>query len=174
VHYENPYSSTLILAVPSRPEPVDDNGLTHTSSSATRLPSKGQIAGGLFVNSPINSASFYFLAFGICLALAAWFFCFAASAFTFFCTACLCVAFGDLSPMIRSVRSMTTSVNPEGVGFSYAAIFAYLSQWHQSQRQWRAGLLLADPFATPIKAGYEETGACSRRRCDSSDWLIMM
>ena len=34
--------------------------------------------------------------------------------------------------------------------------------------------LLADPIVPPIKAGYEQTGACSRRRCDSPDWLIMI
>jgi hypothetical protein len=31
----------------------------------------------------------------------------------------LCVAFGDLSPMIRRVRSMTTAVNPEAGCVSY-------------------------------------------------------
>ena len=46
--------------------------------------------------------AFYFLAFGACLALAAlFFFCLAASAFTCFCAACFCAAFGDLSPIIR-------------------------------------------------------------------------
>jgi hypothetical protein len=47
-----------------------------------------------------ESCVFYFLVFGTCLALAALFFsCLAASALTCFCTVCLCVAFGDLSPM---------------------------------------------------------------------------
>ena len=60
----------------------------------------------------------YFLVFGTCLALAALFFsCLAASAFTCFWTTCLCVAFGDLSPMTRRVRSMTTGVNSEGGRF---------------------------------------------------------
>jgi len=61
---------------------------------------------------------FYFLVFGTCLALVALFFsCLAVSAFTCFCTACLCVAFGDLSPMTRRVRSMRTSVNRRLVCF---------------------------------------------------------
>jgi hypothetical protein len=39
------------------------------------------------------------------------FFWFAAFAFAFFCVACLLVAFGDLSPMNRTLRSAATSVN---------------------------------------------------------------
>jgi hypothetical protein len=34
--------------------------------------------------------------------------------------------------------------------------------------------LLADPFAPPIKTRYEQPGACSWRRCHSSDWLLMI
>ena len=52
------------------------------------------------------------------MALTALFFsCLAASALTCFCTACLCVAFGDLSPMTRRVRSMATGVNRRPVRF---------------------------------------------------------
>ena len=61
---------------------------------------------------------FYFFVFETCLALAALFFsCLPASAFICFCTACLCVAFGDLSPMIQSVRSTGTGVNRRLVRF---------------------------------------------------------
>jgi len=56
----------------------------------------------------------YYLGFGTCFALAAlFFFWFAALAFTCFCAACLCAAFGDLSPMIRRIRSLTNGVNPD-------------------------------------------------------------
>jgi hypothetical protein len=55
----------------------------------------------------------YYLGFGTCLALGALFFFFAALAFACFCAACLCVAFGDLSPMSRRVRFMTNGVNTE-------------------------------------------------------------
>jgi hypothetical protein len=63
-------------------------------------------------------ALLYFLVFATCLAVAAFFFCwFAVAAFTCFCAACLCVAFGDLSPMTRRLRSMATGVNPEAGHF---------------------------------------------------------
>src|SRR5262249_19910536 len=72
---------------------------------------------------------FYFLVFGTCLALAAlFFFVLAACAFSCFCDACLCAAFGDLSPMIRRVRSMTTGVNPEAGGVSFRGNFYLKSQ----------------------------------------------
>jgi hypothetical protein len=57
---------------------------------------------------------FYFLAFGACMALAAlFFFCLAASAFSCFCAACFCAAFGDLSPIDPRIRSIPNGVNPE-------------------------------------------------------------
>jgi hypothetical protein len=60
----------------------------------------------------------YFSVFATCLAVAAFFFFwFAVAAFTCFCAACLCVAFGDLSPMTRRLRSMATGVNPEAGHF---------------------------------------------------------
>jgi hypothetical protein len=55
-------------------------------------------------------ATLYFLAFGACLALFFWF------ALACFCTACLCVAFGDLSPMNPRLKSLLTNVNPEDSG----------------------------------------------------------
>jgi hypothetical protein len=52
--------------------------------------------------------------FGTCLTLAAsFFFWFAASAFAFFCAACLLVAFGDLSPIHMTLRCTATGVNSE-------------------------------------------------------------
>jgi hypothetical protein len=53
-------------------------------------------------------ANLYFLALGACLAL---FFWFAASVFACFCAACLCVAFGDLSPMNPRLKFILTNVN---------------------------------------------------------------
>jgi hypothetical protein len=51
-----------------------------------------------------------------CFALAtAFFFCFAAAAFACFCAACLLVAFGDLSPINRTLRCTVTGVNSEAV-----------------------------------------------------------
>ena len=41
------------------------------------------------------------------------FFFFAALAFACFCAACLCVAFGDLSPMIRTLGSNIKRVNTD-------------------------------------------------------------
>jgi hypothetical protein len=41
------------------------------------------------------------------------FFFFAATAFACFCAACLCVAFGDLSPIFQMVRFMTKGVNTD-------------------------------------------------------------
>jgi hypothetical protein len=59
-----------------------------------------------------ESCADYF--FGTCLALVAFFFFwFAASAFAFFCAACLLVAFGDLSPINITLRCTATGVNSE-------------------------------------------------------------
>jgi hypothetical protein len=56
----------------------------------------------------------YFLVFGICLALvASFFFWLSTSAFDCFCTACLLLAFGDLSPMDCTLRSEGTPINSE-------------------------------------------------------------
>jgi hypothetical protein len=53
-----------------------------------------------------------YLGFGTGFALGALVFFFAALAFCF-CAACLCVAFGDLSPMNRRVRFLTIGVNTD-------------------------------------------------------------
>ena|ERR1700761_3427891 len=55
---------------------------------------------------------FCYLGFGTCFELEELFF-FAALAFACFCAACLCVAFGDLSPMTRRLRSGTKGVNAD-------------------------------------------------------------
>ena len=59
----------------------------------------------------------YYLGFGTCFELEELFF-FAALAFACFCAACLCVAFGDLSPMTRRLRSSTNGVNTDPEVFS--------------------------------------------------------
>jgi hypothetical protein len=53
-----------------------------------------------------------YLGFGTGFELGALVFFFAALAFCF-CAACLCVAFGDLSPMNRRVRFLTIGVNTD-------------------------------------------------------------
>ena len=53
-----------------------------------------------------------YLGFGTGFELGALVFFFAALAFCF-CAACLCVAFGDLSPMNRKVRFLTIGVNTD-------------------------------------------------------------
>ena len=56
----------------------------------------------------------YFLVFATCLALAAsFFFWLTLSTFVCFCAACLLLAFGDLSPMSRRLRSEVTPINSE-------------------------------------------------------------
>jgi hypothetical protein len=56
----------------------------------------------------------YFLAFGICLALvASFFFWLTTSAFVCFCTACLLLSLGDLSPMSLKLMSEGTPINSE-------------------------------------------------------------
>ncbi len=53
-----------------------------------------------------------YLGFGTGFALGALVFFFAALAFCF-CAACLCVAFGDLSPIDQRVRFLTNGVNTD-------------------------------------------------------------
>lgn len=54
-----------------------------------------------------------YLGFGTGFELGALFFFFAATAFACFCAACLCVAFGDLSPIFQMVRFMRKGVNTD-------------------------------------------------------------
>src|ERR1700757_311885 len=64
----------------------------------------------------------YFFVFATCLALAASFFLWlSTSAFACFCAACLSLAFGDLSPINRTLRSEAAHFNSdvcaESLGF---------------------------------------------------------
>lgn len=70
----------------------------------------------------LDSCVSYCLPFGTCFAVAAlFFFWFAAVAFACFWDACLCAAFGDLSPMIQKIGPMTYGVNSDVGAFSLVA-----------------------------------------------------
>jgi hypothetical protein len=75
-----------------------------------------------------------YLGFGTGFALGVLVFFFAALAFCF-CAACLCVAFGDLSPMSGRVRSLTNGVNTDQhrsdeIPIARALVHRLIYSWH--------------------------------------------
>ena len=90
---------------------------------------------------------FCYLGFGTCFALGALFFFFAALAFACFCAACLCVAFGDLSPIIRRVSSTTNGVNTDAKGFrAKPAVRCSFAQLHDRPEHPGYELFCSEPM----------------------------